>query len=90
MPSELGILGKFCRKISPTLTDIGFYLPARFLFCQLFAEMGKLNQGDQECGQSDRLVNSVVRMKEIRDARSLPRSKDGQSRSEPKKKPQVG
>lgn len=52
--------------------------------------MGKLNQGDQESGQSDRIVNSVVRMKEIRDARSMSRSKDVQSRSEPKKKPQVG
>ena len=41
--------------------------------------------------QSDRLVNSVVRMKEVKGNNSteLPANKEVQARAEPKKKPQV-
>ena len=41
--------------------------------------------------QTDRLVNSVVRMKEVKGNNStdLPDNKEDQTRAEPKKKPQV-
>ena len=41
--------------------------------------------------QTDRLVNSVVRMKEAKEnSADLPANKEVQTRAEPKKKPQVG
>ena len=41
--------------------------------------------------QTNRLVNSVVRMKEAKDnSADLPANKEVQTRAEPKKKPQVG